>query len=167
MTTFFAGDVLAASDLEALTRDPFNFISSTTDSGTITNTEAVSLTLPNATYKAGRAYEVWTGGGITYSVSTGAFSSWNIKKGTTTAGATVISYPRQTNGASTNLEQHVNLRHVFIVGASDVTTQLVLCVACNSTNTLVHKGATAGNTRHVTILRAGAAANWTNMPVLS
>lgn len=167
MTTFFAGDVVTAAQLEALTADPFNFVSSTSDSGTITNTESVALTLPSKTYKAGKAYRVWIGGGVTYSVSTGAFSSWNIKRGTTTAGATVISYPRQTNGASTNLEVHVNLQHVFIVGASDVTTQLVLAVACNSTNTLVHKGSTTGNTRHVTILRAGDAANWSGMPVLS
>jgi hypothetical protein len=165
MTTFFAGDVVAATDLEALTPDPFNEIIVATDSATITNAEAVSLTLPSATYKAGKAYRVWIGGGVTYSTAT-AFSSWNIKKGTTTAGAVVLAMPRQPVGGHTN-EIHLNMQGVFVVGAADVTTQLCLAVACNSTNTLVHKGTTAGNPRQVTIFRAGQAANWSGMPVLS
>ena len=167
MTTFFAGDVLAAADLEALTQDPFNAVILTTDSGSLAATESVDLTLPSQTYKAGRAYEVWVGGGITYSVATGAFTSWTLRKGTAVAGATVNYLGRHTNGATTGLEQALSFRGVFVVGASDVTTQLCLTAAVNSTNTAVHKGTTAGNPRHLTIKRAGAAANWTNMPVLS
>lgn len=166
MTTFFAGDLLAAADLEGLTRDPFNIVVSTADSGTLSSTEAVSLTLPSATYKAGKAYEVWVGGGITYSVSTAVFSSWTLRKGTAANGTTVCYLGRHTSAATT-LEEDLSFRRIFTVGASDVTTQLCISAAVNSTNTAVHKGATAGNPRHITILRAGLASSWSSMPVLS
>lgn len=168
MTTFFAGDVVAATDLEALTPDPYVTIILGTDSGSLSSTESVSLTLPSATYKANKAYRVVVGGGITYSVSTAAFSSWTLRKGTTTAGSVVNYLGRHTNGATTNLEQALKLEEgIFVVGAADVTTQLCLTAAVNSTNTAVHKGTTAGNPRHLTIFRAGQAANWSGMPVLS
>lgn len=168
MTTFFAGDPLFAADLEALTPDPYNTVIVATDSGTLSSTESVSLTLPSATYKAGKAYRVVVGGGITYSVSTAAFSSWTLRKGTTTAGTVVNYLGRHDNGSTTTLEEALKLVDgIFVVGGSDVTTQLCLTAAVNGTNTAVHKGTTAGNPRHLTIYRAGLTANWTGMPVLS
>lgn len=168
---FLTGQRLTADLLNALAadvaRDPFNIVSSTSDSGTVTSTAAVSLTLPSATYKAGKAYEVWVGGGIAYSVATAAFSSWTLAKGTTTAGATVCYLGRHTNGATTALEMTLMFRAIFTVGAADVTTQLNLNFAVNGSNTAVHKGSTTGNPRHLTILPAGDASKWSNMPVLS
>jgi len=168
MTRFFAGDLLAAADLEDISPDPVVQIGLATDSGSLSSTASVSLTLPSYTYKAGRAYEVWVGGGITYSVSTAAFSSWSLQKGTTTAGALVCYLGRHNNGASTNLELALSFRHVFMIGAADVTTQLCLTASVNSTNTAVHKGTTAGNPRWLAIKRAGLAASWpSTTPVLS
>jgi hypothetical protein len=161
--------VLGTTGTDALTygNEPFVRASATSDSSAITSTEAVVLTLASRTYKAGRAYIAWSGGGQAYSANS-AFSSWNVKKGTTTGGATVISYPRQSNGAgTTTLESHLNLQQVFAVtGGSDVTTQMVLTVAANGANTVTHKGS-AVNPRHITILPAGRSSAWSNPAVLS
>jgi hypothetical protein len=168
MTTFFAGTLLTAADLEALTPDPVAQIVSAADSGSLSSTEAVSLTLPSATYKANQAYAVYVGGGITYSVATAAFSSWTLRKGTVVAGATVCYFGRHNNGATTTLELGLLLQRVlFQVGSADVTTQLCLTAAVNGTNTAIHRGTTAGNPRVLSVHRAGKAASWGSIPVLS
>jgi hypothetical protein len=159
--------LVATDDVATYGNEPFVRASATSDSSAITSTEAVVLTLASRTYKSGRAYIIWAGGGQAYSANS-AFSSWNVKKGTTTAGATVVSYPRQSNGAATTtLEQHLNLQQVFAVtGGSDVTTQMVLTLAANGANNATHKGS-AVNPRHLTVLPAGRASAWSNPAVLS
>jgi hypothetical protein len=155
-----------ASNANTYGNEPFVRASATSNSGAI-NAETVVLTLASRTYKSGRAYIAWAGGGVLFSANS-AFSAWNMKKGTTTGGSTVVSYPRQSNGAATTtLEQHLNLQQVFAVtGGSDVTTQMVLTLAANGANTATHAGS-AVNPRHLTILPAGRASAWSNPAVLS
>lgn len=155
-----------APSVSGIGQQPFVRDASQSSSSSIGNTETVVSTLASRTYKAGRAYEIWVGGGVTYSANS-AFTAWNIRKGTTAAGTVVASFPRQSNGAanSTN-EVHLNLRHLFIIGSSDVTTQLVLTLTTNGANTATHTGSST-NPRHFTILPAGFASAWTNAAVLS
>lgn len=127
--------------------------------------EIIVATLASRTYKAGRAYKVWVGGGVIYSANS-AFSSWNVRKGTTTGGTSVLFFPRHSNGAATTtLEQHLNLQGILIVGGTDVTTQLCLGMAASG-GTAQHAGS-AANARHMTVLPAGYASAWTNASVLS
>lgn len=162
------GDLVTADMLSQMIadmmQDPFNTVILATDSGSLSSTESVSLVLLSKTYKAGKAYRVWIGGGITHSV-VGAFTSYTLRKGTAVAGAAINTFTRQAGG--TTQEQHLNIQGIFVVGATDVTTQLCLSIAVNNPNTAVHKGTTTNNPRHLTILPAGDASNWSGMPTLS
>lgn len=148
-------------------QQPFVRDASTSSSSAVT-AETVVMTLPSRTYKSGRAYEIWVGGGVAYQANS-QFSAWNVRKGTTTAGTQVIADMRHTNGAATStLSQHLNLRATFRVTGADVTTQLVLTAVVNgsSPNTVTHVGA-SNNPRHFTVVPAGFASAWTNAAVLS
>ena len=160
---FLAGQRLTA-DLLNLTVDPLVEVSATSDAS-LSNTEAVVLTLPSATFKANTAYRAWVGGGIFLS-SGSTLAAFALRKGTAVGGSTIISFTRMS-AISINLELHVNLQSVFVVGASDVTTQMCLSIGTNGTNTGTYKGATGGNPRHVTIYPAGDASKYTNRPTLT
>lgn len=155
-----------ASNDAGIGQQPFVRDASTSSSSPIGNTETVVSTLASRTYKSGRAYEVWVGGGVTYSANS-AFTAWSVRKGTTAGGTQILFFPRQSNGAANaGNELHLNLRGIIRVTGADVTTQLVLTLVTNGLNTATHTG-TSVNPRHFTILPAGFASAWTNAAVLS
>lgn len=152
----------SASGVEPVVR-----VASQANGVAIGNTESVIFTLPSFTYKAGRAYTLWLGGGVSFSDAS-AYVAWNVKKGTTTAGALVVSFLRDIPSSGL-LGNAVPLDHwaTMIIGATDVTTQLVLTQATGGSGFTTTMVASSATVRHLTILPAGYASKWTNASVLS
>ncbi|WIM97845.1 hypothetical protein ACTOB_001399 [Actinoplanes oblitus] len=155
-----AGDIIFASDFEYLVAQS----SSTSSSAAIGTTETVVVTLPSATYLAGCAYRVKVTGGLVMSTTT-APAGWNLRK-TSTAGTAVIQWPRSP-AVGTTLAVDIGLsERYFVVGASDVTTVLVLSTVATAGATVTH-AASAQYPRGVDIHFVGPSSKWPNAVVLS
>lgn len=156
-----AGDIIYASDF------PYSVASFTSalNSSAIGTSETVVATLPSATYKAGCAYRIKVTGGITMSTTTG-FAAWNLRKGSTVAGAVLIAWPRTPVLGMTSTSDIGLSDRYFIVGATDVTTALCLSTLASSGATVTHTAASA-HPRGLDALFDGPASKWPNAVVLS
>lgn len=143
---------------------PLVTVSATTSSAALGPADTVALTLPSATYKAGRAYRIDIGGGYTMSATT-AYANWQVRK-TNVSGTILIGNLRTPVSGHTSSVAMSFAPPVFIIGASDVTAVLVLTAAANAANTVVHDG-TSTLPRHMTIMDIGPATNWSGRPTLS
>lgn len=140
-------------------------IDSVSDSTPIAaSTEDIVLTLPSATYKAGRAYNAVHNGQCSLQTSiTNSILYFRLRK-TNVAGAIVRPFGRATL-VNTQVCA-VNQEGIFTVGAADVTTTLVLTMSVPAGSTGTHN-AGAGFQREVNIYDVGAASDYPNAPVLS
>lgn len=138
-------------------------VTATTNGSAIGTSLALVQTLPSATYLANSVYEVWLGGQYQMSVAT-AFPSFQLRK-TNLAGTLISTLGRHVPTGFADLGFHLNIRALFAVGASNVTTALVIAAATSS-GTFIHVGA-ADHPRHVTVTYRGPTTTWGTRTVLS
>lgn len=131
----------------------------TTVSGAVGAAETVAWTLQSRTYKAGRAYEIR--GFINFTCNTaGAWAFPRLRKGPG-VGQLLAEYGRQpapTNGVT---YIHPTTPQIFVVGNSDVTTQLVVTMQTSSgTVTLFGDNTVGGSGCKLEFFDVGAAADY-------
>lgn len=124
----------------------------TTESGdaALTTTPSVTMTLVSATYKAGRAYEAI----MDARYVSGNTPSVFLRKGTTAGGTVVVDAGRVPATIGSTLSFRTSM--IFIVGSSDVTTQL------NVTMATLAGTATQVGPRRVLINDIGLASDYTD-----
>ncbi len=152
-----AGEIIEAAEFN---RKGFAVGVGTTSSSSAITTEAVVLTLPSYTYKAGRAYELKVTGNVAPSVS-GTSPLFRFKK-TNTSGQQFDIFRVGCTAASSHGARY---SCYFTVGASDVTAALVLTLTTGASGTATLSAA-ATSPASLTAWDVGTAGDFPFAPVL-
>lgn len=158
-----AGQVLVGPDQTEIGRGFVVAAEATADTAAIT-AETVVLTAGSKTYRKNRAFRVVSDSRYVLAAAavTTPLALW--RKGTTTAGVSLIDAGRFDLPASTNTFGRF-LGGVFTTGPADVTTQI--CMTLSSPGTAVTQKGAAGSPRRFEIHDIGPASRYPNHTVLT
>lgn len=132
-------------------------------SSVLASSEAIVLTLPSATFDAGRAYEIRHSGAATLATSiTPAFVSFMMRK-TNLLGTAFVNLGRTP--LLTTLATGFNQNRRFIVTGSAVTAVLILTMTTPGGSAGVH-AASAVFPREIEIYDIGVASDYSSSPTL-
>lgn len=142
-------------------------VSSIVDSAAVTaGAEAIVLTLPSAVFGANRAYEIKHSGAASLAVAVpNNIVSFQVRK-TNLAGVSVTNLGRIPLIATQVMSLTQSYR-IFTVGATAVTTVLVLTMTTPGGSTSGAHNGSAAFPRQIGIYDIGAASDYPNAPVLS
>lgn len=130
----------------------------------ITATETVLMTLPSATYQAGRAYRV-TLWGLAQSTTAGTYFLYRVRKGSATTSGTIYKDQLRVPLLSlANTNSAVNLTFLLVnASGADITTALTWTGSCAAGTGIF--SAAAGNVATATVEDVGSASDWPGQPI--